>query len=168
MCCVLVCMCVHSSICGHPRPRSFFCPFSPMAYLHTLQVERKTSGDESRQTEGIRDGVKAVAILEFSVQELGRAVRPRKRRLHQGCWPERVLGKPSGTRMGALHTAVTHHPVQTLHWTGGCRWSRQEVMLVSSHTSSSAQPLLRGWVEIWGEAAGSEGLDTPHCASVPR
>lgn len=46
-----------------------------MAYLHTLQVERKASGDESRQTEGIRDGVKAVAILEFSVQELGRAIR---------------------------------------------------------------------------------------------
>lgn len=36
-----------------------------MSYLHTLQVKRRAFGGEGRQTQGIRDGVKPVAIPEF-------------------------------------------------------------------------------------------------------
>lgn len=39
-----------------------------MAYLHTLQGERKAFGGEGGQTEGIRDGVKPMAVPEFAGQ----------------------------------------------------------------------------------------------------
>lgn len=77
-------------------------------------------------------------------------MRRRKHRLHQGCWPERCSVSLQGIGMGALHSAVTHRPVKACTGQQGAElnWSRQEVTLVSSHTSSSAQ------LACWGAGRG--------------